>query len=99
MTIGVPSEIKAQENRISMIPSYVSDLVKRGHRVVVQSGAGEGSAYANDQYLAAGGDLVPDAKSVFQEAELIEADAGFSWVVCQGWHRVGWSSSEVAPLA
>ena len=71
MTVGVPTEIKAQENRVSMIPSYVSDLVKRGHRVVVQSGAGEGSAYANDQYLAAGADLVPDAKSVFQEAELI----------------------------
>ncbi|MFT6182163.1 MAG: alanine dehydrogenase [Akkermansiaceae bacterium] len=71
MIIGVPSEIKAQENRVSMIPSYVSDLVKRGHRVVVQSGAGEGSAYANDQYVAAGADMVPDAKSVFEESELI----------------------------
>jgi alanine dehydrogenase len=71
MIVGVPKEIKPQENRVAMIPSYVSDLVKRGHRVLVQSGAGAGSAYSNEQYLAAGADLVPAAKDVFEEAELI----------------------------
>ena len=70
-TVGIPKEIKPQENRVSMIPAYVSDLVKRGHRVVVQAGAGEGAAYGNELYVAAGADLVPDAKSVFEEAELI----------------------------
>ncbi len=71
MIIGVPKEIKPQENRVSMIPAYAADLVKRGHRVVVQAGAGEGASYANDQYVAAGADLVPDARSVFEEAEMI----------------------------
>lgn len=71
MTIGLPKEVKAQENRVAMIPSYVADLVKRGHRVVVQESAGIGSAYTDEQYLAAGAEILPDAKSVFAEAELI----------------------------
>jgi alanine dehydrogenase len=43
MNIGVPKEIKAQENRVSMIPGSVAEQVKRGHRVWVQRGAGEGA--------------------------------------------------------
>ena len=71
MTVGIPKEIKAQENRVSMIPSYVADLVRRGHRVAVQAGAGEGSAYGDEQYLAAGAEMVSDAKGVFEAADLI----------------------------
>ena len=54
MNIGVPKEIKAQENRVSMIPGSVAELVKRGHRVWVQRGAGEGASYTDAQYEAAG---------------------------------------------
>jgi len=54
-----------------MIPAYVADLVKRGHRVVVEAGAGEGSAYTDEQYAAGGAVLVPAAKDVFAQAELI----------------------------
>ncbi len=71
MTIGVPKEIKAQENRVSMIPGYVADLVKRGHRVVVRENAGVGSTYTDDQCLAAGAEIVPEAAAVFAEADMI----------------------------
>jgi len=71
MNIGIPKEIKAQENRVSVIPGSVLELVKRGHRVIVQASAGEGASYTDDQYRAAGAEIAPDATSVFRAAELI----------------------------
>jgi len=71
MQIGIPKETKAQENRVSMVPGSVAELVKRGHRVLVQRGAGEGASYADAQYEAAGAELVADAAEVFAGAELI----------------------------
>lgn len=71
MIIGIPSEIKAQENRVSMIPSLVKDLTGRGHRVLVQSGAGLGASYTDDLYTAAGGEIAPTAEQVFAQSELI----------------------------
>ena len=54
-----------------MIPGYVADLTKRGHKVIVQEGAGLGSAYSDEQYLAAGAEMTPDATTVFKKAEMI----------------------------
>lgn len=71
MNIGIPKEIKAQENRVSIIPGSVLELVKRGHRIIVQTGAGIGASYTDEQYLAAGAEITPDAATVFREAELI----------------------------
>ncbi len=71
MKVGIPKEIKAQESRVSVVPGSVAELVKRGHDVIVQEGAGEGSSYQDAQYLAAGAELVPDAATVFREADLI----------------------------
>ena len=71
MNIGIPKEIKAQENRVSVIPVSVSELVKRGHRVIVETGAGVGASYTDEQYLAAGAEIAPDAATVFRDAELI----------------------------
>jgi alanine dehydrogenase len=71
MNIGIPKEIKAQENRVSMIPGTVAELVKRGHRVFVQSGAGEGASYCDEQYRSFGAEILPDAPAVFAGAELI----------------------------
>jgi len=71
MNIGIPKEIKAQENRVSVIPGSVSELVKRGHRVIVQTCAGEGASYTDGQYLNAGAEIAPDSVTVFREAELI----------------------------
>jgi alanine dehydrogenase len=71
MIIGIPKECKAQENRVSMIPGSVMELVKRGHRVLLERGAGLGSSYCDEQYVAHGAEIAPDAASVFAEAEMI----------------------------
>ncbi|WP_193211691.1 alanine dehydrogenase [Luteolibacter marinus] len=71
MIIGIPKEIKAQEHRIAMIPGTVGELVKHGHRVLVEAGAGIGSSYPDEQYLAMGAEIVPDADAVFSTAEMI----------------------------
>lgn len=71
MNIGIPKEIKAQEHRVAMIPASVGELVKRGHRVCVEAGAGAGSSYSDDQYRAMGAEILPDAAAVFEAAELI----------------------------
>lgn len=71
MIIGIPKETKAQENRVSMTPGSVVELTKRGHRVIVEAGAGEGASYTNDQYLTAGAEITPDAATLFATADLI----------------------------
>lgn len=71
MNIGIPKEIKPQENRVSMIPGSVAELVKRGHQVFFQRGAGEGASYPDTLYEAAGAFLADDAAAVFEAAELI----------------------------
>lgn len=71
MKFGVPTEIKAQEDRIAITPATVGMLAKRGHEVFVQEGAGLGSSYPDEQYRAAGAILVPDAAAVFGEASVI----------------------------
>jgi alanine dehydrogenase len=69
--VGVPTEIKADEYRVALTPIGVRELADRGHDVVVQSGAGEGSAITDEAFVAQGARIVPDAASVFAEAELI----------------------------
>lgn len=71
MNIGVPTEIKAQETRVGMVPGSVAELVKRGHRVFVQQGAGDGASYTEEQYRAAGAEILPGANDIFSAAELI----------------------------
>ena len=71
MIVGVPSETKTDEYRVALTPSGVRELVDRGHAVVVQAGAGVGSAIPDDAYVAQGAGIAPDAESVFAEAELI----------------------------
>ena len=71
MTIGVPKEIKDNENRVAMLPSGARDLVGRGHRVIVQRGAGAGASYRDEDYRAAGAELVETVDGVFSLADLI----------------------------
>jgi alanine dehydrogenase len=71
MIVGVPSETKTDEYRVALTPSGVRELVDRGHVVVVQAGAGAGSAIADEAYVAQGARIAPDAEGVFTEAELI----------------------------
>jgi alanine dehydrogenase len=69
--VGVPTEIKTDEYRVALTPSGVRELADRGHEVVVQSGAGEGSAISDADYTAQGAQILPDADAVFGEADLI----------------------------
>jgi len=65
MKIGVPSEIKTDEYRVAITPAGVRELSARGHEVLVQSGAGEGSAMSDADFQAQGARIVPDAPAVF----------------------------------
>ena len=71
MKVGVPTEIKPDEYRVALTPAGVRELVDAGHEVVVQSGAGLGSAITDDDYTAQGAMILPDADAVFEEATLI----------------------------
>jgi len=69
--IGIPTEVKNHEYRVAATPEGVRELVHAGHRVVIQAGAGAGSAIDDGQFTAVGGEIVPDADAVFARAELI----------------------------
>ncbi|HYF28071.1 MAG TPA: alanine dehydrogenase [Baekduia sp.] len=71
MRVGVPTEIKADEYRVALTPSGVRELIEHGHEVVVQEGAGEGSAIADADYVAQGARLAPGPPEVFAQADLI----------------------------
>jgi alanine dehydrogenase len=71
MIIGVPKEIKADEYRVGMIPAGVEELSRQGHRVLVERGAGLGSGIADDQYLAAGAEIVASPAEIYAQVELI----------------------------
>jgi len=69
--VGVPTEIKADEYRVAMTPAGVREMSGHGHEVLIQAGAGEGSAIADSEYEAQGARIVPDAAAVFAEAEMV----------------------------
>jgi alanine dehydrogenase len=71
MRIGVPKEIKDNEYRVALTPGGARALVKTGHEVFVQQGAGEGSSFPDAEYEEAGAKVLADAKSVFDIAEMI----------------------------
>jgi alanine dehydrogenase len=71
MKIGVPTEIKPDEYRVAITPAGVRELSARGHEVLVQAGAGAGSAMADAQFAAQGARIVDDAQAVFAQAELV----------------------------
>ncbi len=71
MRIGVPTEIKSDEYRVAVTPAGVRELSEHGHEVLVQAGAGEGSAIADAEYEAQAATIVPDAAAVFAAAEMI----------------------------
>jgi alanine dehydrogenase len=71
MIIGVPKEIKEQEQRVALLPSAAQQLIRRGHSVIVQQDAGTGSGYPDEDYARAGAEIVDQAKAVFGRADLI----------------------------
>ncbi|TXT24062.1 MAG: alanine dehydrogenase [Gallionellaceae bacterium] len=71
MKIGIPKEIKINENRVALAPSGAEALAAAGHQVLVESGAGLGSGFGDEQYRLAGGRIIAGADAVWQEAELV----------------------------
>ena len=71
MIIGVPKEIKNNENRVALTPAGVKELTKRNHQVFVQSTAGEGSGFPNEIYESAGATILPTIEDVYAKAEMI----------------------------
>ena len=71
MKVGIPKEIKNNENRVGMTPAGVAELVRRGHEVSVQHTAGEGSGFADDEYVQAGARILPTIEAVYRECDMI----------------------------
>jgi alanine dehydrogenase len=71
MIIGVPKEIKEQEQRVALLPSAVEQLTKRGHTVLVEKNAGVGSGYSDQEYKNAGAEIIDLAKDVWAGADMI----------------------------
>ena len=71
MRIGCPKEIKPQEGRVGLTPAGVDAFVRAGHTVYMEQGAGLGSGFTDAEYTAVGAEILPDAKSVFDTADMI----------------------------
>ncbi|HET7109907.1 MAG TPA: alanine dehydrogenase [Gemmatimonadales bacterium] len=71
MIIGVPKEIKTNENRVALVPAGAHALVTAGHKVVVETSAGEGSGFPDSAYSEVGATILPDADAVWKQAEMI----------------------------
>lgn len=71
MIIGVPKEVKNRENRVSLVPGGVKALVQRGHKVLVQKGAGTGAAITDLQYKNSGAQIIDSAKDVWAKSDMI----------------------------
>ena len=71
MRIGIPKEIKNNENRVGMTPAGVAEMVKHGHEVLVQHKAGEGSGFSDEDYVRAGAKILQNIDFVYQEADMI----------------------------
>ena len=71
MRIGVPKEIKTNENRIALVPAGAESLVAAGHSVMIERGGGEGSGFSDSMYTDVGATIGPDAATVWREADMI----------------------------
>lgn len=71
MKIGVPKEIKVLEARVALTPEGASEFIRAGHTVVIEKGAGLGSAITDEQYIAAGASIESDVEKIWREAEMI----------------------------
>lgn len=71
MLIGLPKEIKTHEYRVGLSPASVREITKNGHEVLVETTAGAGIGFSDEEYAAAGAEIAPDADTVFSRGELI----------------------------
>ncbi|MCL1925715.1 MAG: alanine dehydrogenase [Syntrophorhabdaceae bacterium] len=71
MIVGVPKEIKENENRVSTLPSGVISLVEAGHKVYIEKNAGKGSGFTDDEYIRAGAEIIETAKEIYRISDMI----------------------------
>lgn len=71
MIIGVPKEIKEQENRVALTPAGVDAFVRAGHKVLVETNAGMGASFTDEEYKALGAEILPEASMVWEQADMI----------------------------
>ncbi len=71
MIIGVPKEIKNNENRVAVTPAGTQEFIRKGHTVYIQTKAGEGSGFSDEEYAGAGAKILPKAEDVYAIAEMI----------------------------
>lgn len=71
MIIGIPKEIKNWENRVSLTPSGAKTLIDKGHKVLIEKGAGLGSGFSDDEYTKAGAEIIPTSADVFAKSDMI----------------------------
>ena len=71
MNIGIPGEIKNNENRVGLTPAGVRELKRSGHRIFIEKDAGLGSGIDNEEYISVGGEVLPDLSGVYQAADMI----------------------------
>ena len=71
MLVGVPKEIKDNEYRVGIVPSTVRELTEKGHRVLVETGAGTEAGLPDSDYMTAGAEIVANADAVYGKAELV----------------------------
>ncbi len=71
MIIGVPKEIKSDEYRVGMVPGGAEKLVERGHCILLERGAGEGSGISDEDYVSVGVEVVPTAAEIFERADMV----------------------------
>src|SRR5688572_7702158 len=71
MKIGVPKEIKTNENRIALVPAGAESLIGAGHSVLVETGAGLGSGFRDEDYTSVGAKIAPDAATVWKDSDMI----------------------------
>ena len=68
MIVGLPREVKDNEYRVGLVPAGVKALTNAGHKVIVQAAAGEGSGITDEEYIAAGGEILDSAEEVWSRA-------------------------------
>ena len=71
MILGVPKEIKTHEYRVGMVPAAVKEVVSHGHSVYIETQAGSGIGFSDQDYIDAGAQILPTAANVFAESEMI----------------------------
>lgn len=71
MLIGVPKEIKTHENRVALLPGGVTKMIRNGHEVLVEKGAGKGSGFPDEEYEKAGAQIIDDVEKLWDKAEMI----------------------------